>query len=154
LGLANNTLNTGDDLETKGAATGASTLTYVTTSNMTAANPPFAQGITMNGINTLNITNNNTVAGAGMSVTAGFDGKITGLLVENNTNSVGPVALGATGQGLGTLLTNINISGNAYLLELVTLCWTSDRVGLCAHTCGIGPVFFDQVRDLVGHFLG
>jgi hypothetical protein len=113
LGLGNNTLNTGDDLETTGAATGATTLTYVTAGGAAAAaNPPFAQGITMVGVNTLNITNNNTVATAG-SVTAGFSGaKITGLLVENNLNSVNPVTLGATGQGLGTLLTNINISGN------------------------------------------
>src|SRR5262249_13852559 len=43
---------------------------------------------------------------------AGFQGSITGLLVENNQNSVAPVTLGATGQGLNTLLTNINISGN------------------------------------------
>src|SRR5262249_29710818 len=57
--------------------------------------------------------NNNTFPFAGGSVTAGFSGaKITGLLVENNINSVNPVTLGTTKQGLGTLLTNINISGN------------------------------------------
>jgi hypothetical protein len=112
LGLGNNTLNTGDDLETTGAATGATTFNFTTTSFLTPANPSFAQGITMNGVNTLAITNNSTNPAAPVG---GFSGKVTGLLVENNNNSVNPVTLGATNQGLNTLLTNININGYAGL---------------------------------------
>ena len=107
LGLGNNTLNTGDNLQTTGAATGTAILNY-TTAAAFAANPPFAAGVTMNGVATANITNADTSAAP-----AGFTGSITGLLVENNTNSIAPVTLGETGQGLKTLLTNINISGNA-----------------------------------------
>ena len=105
LGLANNTLNIGDDLEATGAAAGATSLVYTTTP-MAAANPAFAQNVTMNGVNQATITN--AFAGVG-----GFQGaNISGLLIENNTNSVGNVTVGGTGQGLKSLLTNINISGN------------------------------------------
>jgi hypothetical protein len=105
LGLGNNTLNTGDNLQTTGKATGATKLVDVTSNNTAAANPAFAAGVTMNGVNQLDITQ----ASAGVG---GFAGNVTGLLIENNLNSVGPVTLGGTGQGLKTLLTDINISGN------------------------------------------
>src|SRR5262249_20776120 len=105
-GNPNNTLNTGDNLQATGAAAGTTTLNFVATAPFTA-NPPFATGITMNGVSTLNITNN------AAATPAGFQGNITGLLVENNNNSIAQVTLGATGQGLNTLLTNININGNA-----------------------------------------
>ena len=85
LGIGNNTLNTGDDLEATGAAAGATTLNFTTTSFAAAANPAFAQGITTNGVNTLNITNNSTNAA---SPVGGFAGTVKGLLVENNNNSV------------------------------------------------------------------
>src|SRR4029077_17980288 len=75
LGLGNNTLNTGDDLETTGAATGATTFDFTTTSFLRPANPAFAQGITTNGVNTLNITNNSTNPA---SPVGGFSGKVTG----------------------------------------------------------------------------
>jgi hypothetical protein len=103
LGLANNTLNSGDNLQTTGAATGATTLNFTTT-GAAAANPAFANNVTMNGVNQLNITN--AFAGVG-----GFRGDITGLLKESNTNSNGPVVLGGIGQGLKTLLTDISVSG-------------------------------------------
>jgi hypothetical protein len=111
-GLANNTLNDSDDLETTGAAVGAATLNFTTTGGgIIGANPAFATNVTMNGINLLNISNNSVPAAIGGTVTGGFRGSITGLLVENNNNSVAPVQLGAVGQGLKTLMTNINITG-------------------------------------------
>ena len=104
-GLANNTLNIGDVLLATGAAAGATSLAYTTTP-LVAANPSFAQNVTMTGVNQATITN--AFLGIG-----GFQGaNISGLLIENNTNSVGDVTLGGTGQGLKSLLTNINISGN------------------------------------------
>jgi hypothetical protein len=78
----------------------------VTSSNTAAANPAFATSVTLNGVNQLDIT------GATAGPPNGFQGAVTGLPIENNLNSVGQVTLGGTGQGLGTLLTNINISGN------------------------------------------
>ena len=111
-GLGNNTLNTGDNLQTTGAATGATKLVDVTSNNTFAANAPFATAVTMNGVNALDITASTPGAGPGGAGVGGFRGDITGLLVENNLNSVGFVTLGGTGQGLKTLLTDINISGN------------------------------------------
>ena len=105
LGIAVNTLNTGDNLQTTGAATGATTLNDTIVALSIGANPPFATGVTMNGVSTANVTNN--AAG----IPGGFAGNITGLLVENNNSSVAPVTLGSTGQGLKTLLTDINING-------------------------------------------
>ena len=100
-GLANNTLNTGDNLTNtfKDAS-----LNYTASPNGVAANPPFATGVTISGVQTANITNQS-------GLIAGFQGKVTGLLVENNVNSVAGVQLGGQNQGLNTLLTNINISG-------------------------------------------
>ena len=111
-GAGNNTLNTGDNLQTTGAATGATKLVDVTSNNTFAANAPFATAVTMNGVNALDITASTPGAGPGGAGVGGFRGDITGLLVENNLNSVGFVTLGGTGQGLKTLLTDINISGN------------------------------------------
>ena len=58
LGL-NNTLNIGDNLQTTGAAAGTSTLnvTDVLATAGLLANPPYATGVTLNGISTLNISN-------------------------------------------------------------------------------------------------
>ena len=104
-GLANNTLNTGDNLQdTKGDGT----LNYTASPNGVAANPPFALGVTVNGISTANISNQ--AAG----IVAGFQGTlagITGLTTANDTGSVFGVKLGGAGQGLNTALTNVNISG-------------------------------------------
>ena len=88
LGLANNTLNIGDDLEATGAAAGATSLVYTTTP-MAAANPAFAQNVTMNGVNQATITN--AFAGVG-----GFQGaNISGLLIENNPSPT-PASCGCT----------------------------------------------------------
>ena len=104
-GLANNTLNTGDNLQdTKGDGT----LNYTASPNGVAANPPFALGVTVNGVSTANISNQ--AAG----IVAGFQGTtagITGLTTANDTGSVFGVKLGGVGQGLNTALTNVNISG-------------------------------------------
>ena len=68
-----NTLNIGDDLETKGAAIGATTLNYTAVSGgVFGVNPPLVTDLTMNGVNAAVITN---VSGA----VAGFSGNITGL---------------------------------------------------------------------------
>jgi hypothetical protein len=100
-GLENNTLNTGDSLTNtfKNA-----TLNFTAGVNGVAANPPFATGVTISGVQNANITNQSAAI-------AGFQGNVTGLLVENNVNSVAGVQLGGQNQGLNTLLTNINISG-------------------------------------------
>ena len=109
LGL-NNTLNTGDNLLATDAAAGASTLnvTDVFATAGIVANPPFASAVTLNGVNTLNISNQATVLGIGIK--GGFQGNVTGLTVVNNNNSVASVQLGGTGHGLKTLLTNYNIN--------------------------------------------
>ena len=105
LGLANNTLNTGDDLEATGAAAGTAILNYSTTNNA-AANPPFVTGVTMNGIGEADITNNN----AGM---AGFTGNITGLTTAvEEAGSLGRVQLGEAGQGLNTALANVTVNAS------------------------------------------
>jgi hypothetical protein len=110
-----NTLNTGDDLETSGAAIGATSLDFTAVANIGSllANPPFAFGVTMNGVNVLNITNEAVVPILGTALTAGFQGDISGLLVVNNNSSIAPTQLGGVGQGLKTLLTNYNITGYA-----------------------------------------
>ena len=51
-----NTLQAGDDLETRGAATGATTLNY-TAVNSAVINAPLATAVTMNGVNVANISN-------------------------------------------------------------------------------------------------
>jgi len=104
LGLNVNTLNNGDNLKT---ADGKGTLNYTAAGVAFGANPPLATGITMDGISTANIT------GVTPGVLVGFQGNVTGLLVENNLNSQGGVVIGGPGQGLHTLLTNINITNFA-----------------------------------------
>ena len=106
--IPNNTLNTGDNLlDTKGDGTlnftaAASTLGVV-------ANPPFASGVTTKGVSTLNVTNNAVVVG--FPFVAGFAGNVTDLTTVNDNASLGTVQLGQLGQGLNTLLTNVNVSG-------------------------------------------
>jgi len=133
-GLGNNTLNTGDNLQTTGAAVGATTLTDVTSNNTFAANAPFATGVTINGVNQLNIT------GATNGAPNGFQGTVTGLKIENNQNSIGEVVLGGTGQGLGTLLTNINISGSGVntATDLVNTVVLASGIGSATATLNIG----------------
>ena len=80
------------------------TLNYTASPNGVAANPPFALGVTLNGIATTNITNQSHAV-------AGFQGDVTGLTVVNDTASVAGVRLGGLGQGLNTALTNVNIKG-------------------------------------------
>ena len=109
MGIANNTLNTGDNVQD---TVGDGTLNYTAagaTLGIVAANPPFANNVTMDGVNTLNATNNAVVVG--FPFVAGFAGKVTGLTTVNDNNSLGTIQLGQLGQGLGTLLTNVNISG-------------------------------------------
>ena len=106
LGIAVNTLNSGDNLQD---TVGDGTLNLQEVLLTIGANPPFASNVTMNGIKTLNISNQ-AATGALDGVPGGFQGNITGLLVENNNGSIAPVTLGGTGQGLKTLLTDININ--------------------------------------------
>ena len=94
-----NTLNTGDNLQDS-----ANDGTLNQTISATGINPPLATGVTINGVSKANITNATTATG-------GFQGNITGLLIENNQLSSSTVQIGAIGQGLKTLLTDINISG-------------------------------------------
>jgi hypothetical protein len=106
--LPNNTLNTGDNLQDT-AKDGTLNFTAATSTLGIAANAPFASGVTMNGVETLNVTNNAVVLG--FPFVAGFAGNVTGMTKVNDTASLGTVQLGQLGQGLNTLLTNVNISG-------------------------------------------
>jgi hypothetical protein len=63
-----------------------------------------ASNVTLSGIKTANLTNASVPVG-------GFEGAVTGLTTVNDSNSLGAIALGATGAGLLGLLTNVNISG-------------------------------------------
>jgi hypothetical protein len=103
LGLGNNTLNTGDDIETKGAATGATTLVDVTAA-LVAANPAFATGVTINGVNEVDITG----AFTGLN---GFTGVVNGVTTVKDINSVSTVQLGSINQGLNGALANVTITG-------------------------------------------
>ena len=107
-GLLNNTLNSGDDLLATGAAAGDSTLNY-TASDNSFSNPPFAVGVTMTGVKTLNYIGSMTFT----DDFGGFQGTITGLTVVNDTGSTGGLQLGGVGQGLVTPLATVNISGYA-----------------------------------------
>ena len=101
LGIGNNTLNSGDNLQD---TVGDGTLNLTTVPLTIGANPPYVTGVTMNGIETLNATVTGFTDG-------GFQGSITGLTVVNDTSSTGTLFLGFTGQGLNTPLTNINVTG-------------------------------------------
>ena len=103
-----NTLNSGDNLQDP---TDTSTLNYtsVPASAFLASNPPYVLGVTINGVKTLNFTND-TVA------FAGFQGTVTGLQTVNDTASVGPLELGFTGQGIdatGPVVSTVNVAGFA-----------------------------------------
>ena len=110
LGL-NNTLNTGDNLQATGAAAGHSTLefTAVLATAGLLANPGFATGVTMNGIDTLNASNQSNLLGVG-ALPSGFQGNITGLVTVNDNNSIAGLQLGNFGQGLNTALQTVNIN--------------------------------------------
>ncbi len=118
-GLSNNTLNTGDNLQTTGAATGKTTLNYTTSNDSAAANPPYALGVTMNGVNALNITNQASgptdISGnpAG-TTTAGFQGSVTGLTTVVNNSSINSVQLGSVGTSLSTALTSYTSNGGSH----------------------------------------
>ena len=109
LGLANNTLNIGDTL-TDNAKDG--TLNFISTGGgIIGANPPFAVGVTTTGISTANVTGHSGVG------PTGFSGLISGLKTINIMNStdqvqIGGAGPGASGAGLLTLPTNINISNS------------------------------------------
>ena len=116
LGL-NNTLNTGDNLQDT-VGDGTLNFTAVLATAGLLANPGYATGVTMNGISTLNTTNQANLLGIGL-LPSGFQGNITGLTTVNDGfNGIGSVAgvqLGNTGQGLNTVLQTVNInqfSGN------------------------------------------
>jgi hypothetical protein len=104
LGIPNNTLNAGDNLQD---TVGDGTLHF--TASGTSLLPPFASDVTLNGIKTLDYI---AVAGVGGAVgDGGFRGNVTGLTVVKDTGSGGNLTLGGIGQGLNTALTNVNISG-------------------------------------------
>jgi len=139
-GLSNNTLNTGDNLQTTGAATGATTLNYTTSNDSAAANPPYALGVKMNGINALNITNQASgptdISGnpAG-TTTAGFQGSVTGLTTVTNTASINSVQLGSVGTSLTTALTNYASVGGSHqnftaVIAAAALSGTTDAIGI------------------------
>ena len=105
LGLGNNTLNTGDNIVATGAAAGATTLVDVTANNpVPAANPAFATGITINGVNEVDITGNFP----GLN---GFTGVVNGVTTVKDINSVNTVQLGSINQGLNGALANVAITG-------------------------------------------
>ena len=104
LGLGNNTLNTGDNIVATGAAAGATTLVDVTANTPGAANPAFATGITINGVNEVDIT-------AGLLAINGFTGVVNGVTTVKDINSVGTVQLGSINQGLNGALANVTITG-------------------------------------------
>jgi hypothetical protein len=106
-GTVSNTLNTGDNLQDP---IGDGTLNEIVAPPILAGNPIYALGVTLNGIKTLNFTNT-AFGGIG-----GFQGSVTGLTTVNDTNSVGGLELGFTGQGIdatGPVLSTVNVSGFA-----------------------------------------
>ena len=113
LGIGNNTLTTGDNLQDT-ALDG--TLNFTTAQaglGIIPTNPALVTAVTMNGVSTANITNVSSILG--FPFVAGFSGNITGLTTVNDNNSTGTVQLGALGQGLNTLLTTVNINGYSTL---------------------------------------
>ncbi|MGA8169368.1 MAG: DUF4214 domain-containing protein [Methylocystis sp.] len=149
-GLGNNTLNTGDTLF-DGAGDG--TLNFITTGGASpalltaAANPIFATGVNIQGIKTLNITNNTSNSslpdyGLPSGPAAGFTGVVNGLQIVNDSNSLGSVQLGSFGQGLGTALTNLNISGYSDQISgagtLVFTGFISNTAASASNTINIG----------------
>jgi hypothetical protein len=116
IGLSN-TLNSGDSLQATGAAAGNSTLNLTVADNTGGGNPPIAAGVTMNGVSTVNITDN---AGAA----AGFNGSITGLTTATVTalsTPGGGFTLGANaGPGLNTALTTVNLNASLALTADMT----------------------------------
>ena len=104
MGLGNNTLNTGDNLETTGAAVGATTLVDTTSASAVAANPAFANNVTINGVNEVDITGQNATLN-------GFTGTVNGVTTVKNINSNGTVQLGGINQGLNGALANVTITG-------------------------------------------
>ena len=119
-GLSNNTLNAADNVQTTGAATGATTLNFTTSTDSGAANPAYARGVTINGVNALNITNQtggrtdiSGDPGGFRETTAGFQGSVTGLTTVVNTASVNSVQLGAAGNALSTALATYASNGGS-----------------------------------------
>ena len=83
-------------------------MNYSTTSGFfDAANPIFANGVTLNGVGEADITNNSFFG------VAGFTGNITGLTTAVlEAGSVGGVQLGLDSQGLNTALANVTIEAS------------------------------------------
>ena len=102
LGIPNNTLNAGDNLQD---TVGDGTLHFTATA--TSLLPPLAVGVTLNGIKTLDYIGTFAAPGG----VGGFQGNVTGLTVVNDTGSTGGLQLGGVGQGLVTPLTDVNITG-------------------------------------------
>jgi hypothetical protein len=104
-----NTLNTGDVLID---SFGDGTLNYTAVHTFFGANDPFAQGVTMDGISDVFITN---LAEGGEP--AGFAGNITGLLnltIVGGSTSDGDVQVGSDGAGLHTALETLTINGGIH----------------------------------------
>ncbi len=166
-GLSNNTLNTADNLQTTGAATGATTLNYTTSNDSAAANPPYALGVTLNGVNALNITNQASgptdISGnpAG-TTTAGFQGSVTGLKTVTNTASINSVQLGSVGTSLTTALTNYASVGGSHqnftaVIAAAALAGTTDAIGvtLTGNTgAAANPGSFQHFPPPAPHFPG
>jgi hypothetical protein len=102
LGIPNNTLNAGDNLQD---TVGDGTLNFTATG--TSLLPAYAVGVELNGIKTLTYTG----SFAAPDGFGGFQGNVTGLTVVNDTGSTGGLQLGGVGQGLVTPLATVNITG-------------------------------------------
>jgi hypothetical protein len=120
----NNSLNTGDNLQDS-FGDGTLNLTSVLGGGLGfLGNPGFAAGVTMNGISTLNVTNQGSLLGLGVFAT-GFQGNVTGLQTVNvgfnGLGSIAGVQLGNVNQGLNTPLKTVNINqfaGNPLIFGL------------------------------------
>ncbi len=99
LGIPDNDLNTGDNLQDT-VGDGTLELT-IPAEGAILTNPIFATGVTMNGIKTLEVTN--LSGGVG-----GFAGNITGMTTVDNNNSNSFVVVGLPGNGVNTELTQYN----------------------------------------------
>ena len=103
-----NTLNTGDELV---STVGDAILNFTAVNNF-AANPSFAEGVAMTGVNEANILNLSDDL-------AGFSGNITGLTiatVQGGSRPQGDVQLGQDGLGLNTALATVNINAGEFII--------------------------------------
>ena len=100
-----------------------------------AANPPFAVGVTMNGVGILNITNN---AVTHYRPPAGSPETSPACWSRTTTTRLRPLRSVKPGQGLNTLLTNININNYAGTSDDVNTVILAAAAGDATKTIDIG----------------